>query len=154
MKQHKLNPTNFIMDEIESIELLGERDTIDITVDNTHMFYANDIYTHNSALNDDIIEADKIAESYSKVMVADFVVSLSRKIADKISGTGRWHVIKNRFGPDGLTFPSKMNMSTAKIDIYDENTILGKEAKGLMQNDSEVVRQALANKFAELSSLI
>jgi len=109
---------------------------------------------NRSALNDDIIEADKIAESYSKVMVADFVVSLSRKIADKISGTGRWHVIKNRFGPDGLTFPSKMNMSTAKIDIYDENTILGKEAKGLMQNDSEVVRQALANKFAELSSLI
>ena len=133
MKQHKLNPTNFIMDEIESIELLGERDTIDITVDDTHMFYANDIYTHNSALNDDVIEADKIAESYSKVMVADFVVSLSRKTADKISGTGRWHIIKNRFGPDGLTFPSKMNMSTAKIEIYSENTVLGKEAKIMMR---------------------
>jgi hypothetical protein len=154
MKQHKLNPTNFIMDEIESIELLGERDTIDITVDNTHMFYANDIYTHNSALEEDVIEADKIAESYAKVMVADFVVSLSRKMADKISGTGRWHVIKNRFGPDGLTFPSKMNMSTARIDIYAENTVLGKEAKQMMQNEEEVVRKALANKFSELNSLV
>lgn len=118
--------------------------------------YQIPVYTasqaNRSALEEDIIEADKIAESYSKVMVADFVVSLSRKVADKISGTGRWHVIKNRFGPDGLTFPSKMNMSASKIDIYAENTILGKEAKGLMQNDSEVVRKALANKFSELNT--
>jgi hypothetical protein len=119
--------------------------------------YQIPVYTasqaNRSALEEDIIEADKIAESYSKVMVADFVVSLSRKVADKISGTGRWHVIKNRFGPDGLTFPSKMNMSASKIDIYAENTVLGKEAKTLMQNDSEVVRKALANKFSELNTL-
>ena len=109
---------------------------------------------NRSALEEDIIEADKIAESYAKVMVADFVVSLSRKTADKISGTGRWHVIKNRFGPDGLTFPSKMNMATAHINIYAENTVLGKEAKILMQNNDEVIRQALANKFSELNNLI
>jgi len=109
---------------------------------------------NRSALEEDVIEADKIAESYAKVMVADFVVSLSRKTADKISGTGRWHVIKNRFGPDGLTFPSKMNMATAKIDIYAENTVMGKEAKQLMQNEDEVVRKALANKFSELNTLI
>jgi hypothetical protein len=118
--------------------------------------YQIPIYTasqaNRSALEEDIIEADKIAESYSKVMVADFVVSLSRKVADKISGTGRWHIIKNRFGPDGLTFPSKMNMAISRIDIFAENTILGKEAKSLMQNDSEVVRKALANKFSELNS--
>lgn len=109
---------------------------------------------NRSALEEDVIEADKIAESYSKVMVADFVVSLSRKTADKISGTGRWHIIKNRFGPDGLTFPSKMNMATAKIEIYSENTVLGKEAKIMMQNNDEVIRQALANKFSELNTLI
>lgn len=109
---------------------------------------------NRSALEQDVIEADKIAESYSKVMVADCVISLSRKTSDKISGTGRWHVIKNRFGPDGLTFPSKMNMSTAHIDIFAENTVLGKEAKIMMQNNDEVVRQALANKFSELNSLI
>jgi replicative DNA helicase len=120
--------------------------------------YGVPLYTasqaNRSALEEDIIEADKIAESYAKVMVADFVVSLSRKTPDKISGTGRWHVIKNRFGPDGLTFPSKMNMATAKIDIYSENTVLGKEAKIMMQNNDEVIRQALSNKFAELNGLI
>ena len=63
-------------------------------------------------------------------------------------------MIKNRFGPDGLTFPSKMNMAVSKIDIFAENTILGKETKGMMQNDEEVIRKALANKFAELNGLI
>ncbi len=48
-----------------------------------------------SSLEDDIIEADKIASSYGKVMVADFLMSLSRKVEDKLSGTGRGHVIKS-----------------------------------------------------------
>lgn len=109
---------------------------------------------NRSALEEDIIEADKIAEAYSKVMVADFVVSLSRKVSDKISGTGRWHVIKNRFGPDGLTFPSKMNMAVSKISIFAETSVMGKEVKGMMKNDEEVIRKALANKFSELNSLI
>ena len=33
-----------------------------------------------SALEEDVIEADKIASSYGKVMVADFLMSLSRKV--------------------------------------------------------------------------
>ena len=109
---------------------------------------------NRSAADQEIIEADKIAESYTKVMVADFIVSLSRKTADKISGTGRWHIIKNRFGPDGLTFPSKMNMSVCSIEIYEENTILGQQTKKIMKNDDQVVRSALANKFNELNNLV
>jgi replicative DNA helicase len=120
--------------------------------------YQVPIYTasqaNRSALEEDIIEADKISESYGKIMVADFVVSLSRKTTDKISGTGRWHVIKNRFGPDGLTFPSKMNMSVCKINIFAENTIQGKEANKVMANSDEVIRKTLQNKFNELSGIV
>ena len=109
---------------------------------------------NRSAAEMEVIEADKIAESYTKVMVADFIVSLSRKTADKISGTGRWHIIKNRFGPDGLTFPSKMNMSVCGIEIYEESTILGQQTKKTMNNDDTVIRNALATKFNELNNLI
>lgn len=120
--------------------------------------YQVPVYTasqaNRSALEEDIIEADKISESYGKIMVADFVVSLSRKTTDKISGTGRWHVIKNRFGPDGLTFPSKMNMSVCKINIFAENTIQGKEANKVMANSDEVIRKTLQNKFNELSGIV
>jgi len=106
---------------------------------------------NRSALEEDIIGAEKIAESYSKVMIADFVISLSRKVQDKLSGTGRWHVIKNRFGPDGMTFPSKLNLSNGQIQIFEETTDQGKETKRTMESGEEITRKSLANKWKELN---
>lgn len=107
---------------------------------------------NRSALQEDVIQADKIAESYSKIMTADFVVSLSRKIEDKAAGTGRWHVIKNRFGPDGITLPSKMNASNGQIDIYDGQTVQGQQAQQEINNNSEYLRKMLGQKFKELET--
>ena len=104
---------------------------------------------NRSALEDDVIGAEKIAESYSKIMTADFVISLSRKIEDKIAGTGRWHVIKNRFGPDGITFPSKMNMSNGQIQIYEETSVNGKQTQKQMDGGTEAMRKRLATKYRE-----
>ena len=106
---------------------------------------------NRSALQEDVIQADKIAESYSKIMTADFVVSLSRKIEDKVDGTGRWHVIKNRFGPDGITLPSKMNASNGHIEIFAQSSIQGKEVQKQMDNHEETTRKLLKNKFQELN---
>ncbi len=39
--------------------------------------------TNRSAIDSEVIEADKIADSYAKVMNADFIMSLSRKAKDK-----------------------------------------------------------------------
>ena len=106
---------------------------------------------NRSALQEDVIQADKIAESYSKIMTADFVVSLSRKIEDKVDGTGRWHVIKNRFGPDGITLPSKMNASNGHIDIFAQSSVQGREVQKQMDNHEETTRKLLKNKFEELN---
>jgi replicative DNA helicase len=106
---------------------------------------------NRSALEDDIIEAGKISESYSKVMIADFVLSLSRKVTDKIAGTGRWHIIKNRFGPDGITLPSKMNMSNGQIHIYEETSAQGKDTKKDMENGESLLRKSLSQKYKEIS---
>lgn len=105
--------------------------------------------TQRSSLEMDVIGAEKIAEAYSKIMVADLVISLSRKITDKIAGTGRWHIIKNRFGPDGITFPSKINTATGEIKIYEDNTIEGKQMKSKMDNENEYMRRFLAKKHKE-----
>jgi len=105
---------------------------------------------NRSALEMDVIEADKISESYSKIMIADFVLSLSRKVTDKIAGTGRWHIIKNRFGPDGLTLPSKMNMSNGQIHIYEETSVEGKETKTSMQTGEELLKKSLSQKYKEI----
>ena len=105
---------------------------------------------NKSALEHDVIEADKVAEAYAKVMIADFVMSLSRKIADKISGTARWHIIKNRMGKDGITFPSSFNASTGQITIMEPESATGKETTHKMENSTEVVRQLLKRKYDEL----
>jgi len=117
MNKHELNPKDFDLSEIESIELIGDTETIDITVDDTHMFFANDVYSHNSGAKDDVIEGDKAAGSYNKMMIADFAMSLSRKRQDKVNGTGRIHIMKNRYGSDGMTYGAKVNTNNGNIEI-------------------------------------
>lgn len=106
--------------------------------------------TQRSSIQDDIIEADKIASSYEKIMNADLVISLSRKLEDKANHTGRAHVMKNRFGSDGVTLPVYMNTSIGKIEIYDENSSKGLMLKKQMQAGEGLMKKALAKKFAEL----
>ena len=107
---------------------------------------------NRSALEEDVIDASKISESYGKVMVADFVLSLSRKVADKLAGTGRWHVIKNRFGPDGITLPSKMNTSNGQFHLYAETSVGGKDTQKQMDGGNELTRKLLARKYQEITN--
>ena len=100
-----------------------------------------------SSLGDDIIEAEKVADSYRKIMTADFVLSLSRKAADKSNNTGRFHVIKNRFGPDGITFPSRIDTSTGDIELFDESTQGGMEVMVEMNKNGDGVRNLLKKKY-------
>ena len=64
---------------------------------------------------DSIIEGDKAAGSYDKMMVADICLSLSRQKEDKVLGTGRVHVMKNRYGMDGMTYNVKMDTNNGHI---------------------------------------
>lgn len=105
---------------------------------------------NRSALEDDIIEADKIASSYGKVMVSDFLMSLSRKVEDKMSGTGRCHVIKNRFGPDGVTLPCKINTNNGQFQFFEPQTQQGKETTRVMKTGENMVKKNLAQKFKDL----
>jgi replicative DNA helicase len=107
--------------------------------------------TQRSSIQDDIIEADKISESYSKIMTADLVISLSRKLEDKANHTGRAHIIKNRFGADGITLPVYMNTSVGKIEIYDENSSKGIVLKKQMQAGEGLMKKTLARKLQEMN---
>jgi replicative DNA helicase len=103
-----------------------------------------------SALEEDVIEADKIASSYGKVMVADFLMSLSRKVEDKMSGTGRGHVIKNRFGPDGITLPSKINTNNGQFQFFEPQTSQGKQTTQVMKSGENILKKSLAQKFKDM----
>jgi replicative DNA helicase len=72
---------------------------------------------NRAGAKDDIIEGDKAAGSYDKMMVTDVAISLSRKRQDKVNGTGRFHIMKNRYGMDGLTFAVKADTSTGHFEV-------------------------------------
>ena len=105
--------------------------------------------TQRSSISEEVIQADKIAESYGKIMIADFVMSFSRTLNDKQTNTGRVHIIKNRFGPDGMTFPAKMNVLEGSIEMFDENSQEGIAARAAMKASSNLVKKMLHDKFKE-----
>jgi hypothetical protein len=105
--------------------------------------------TQRSAIDSDVIEADKIADSYAKVMNADFIISVSRKSTDKLNNTARVYVMKNRFGPDGITFPAKMNTNDGFIEVYDSKSSDGILAQKEASNGKEVERKLLHKKYVE-----
>lgn len=75
---------------------------------------------NRAGAKDDVIEGDKAAGSYNKIMIADFAMSLSRKRLDKVNGTGRSHIMKNRYGGDGMTYPVQINTENGNIEILDK----------------------------------
>ena len=95
---------------------------------------------------DSIIEGDKAAGSYDKMMVADICLSLSRQKEDKVLGTGRIHVMKNRYGQDGMTYNVKMNTNNGQIEFLEETS-----AADLLDDDSNTggVDRATVNKIFE-----
>jgi replicative DNA helicase len=75
---------------------------------------------NRAGAKDDIIEGDKAAGSYDKIMITDVAISLSRKKEDKVAGTGRFHIMKNRYGGDGMTYGAKIDTSTGQMEIFDD----------------------------------
>ena len=105
--------------------------------------------TNRSAIDSEVIEADKIADSYAKVMNADFIMSWSRKSKDKLNDTARAHIMKNRFGPDGITFPCKMNTNTGYIEVYDTNSPDGVIATKQSASGQLETKKLLHKKYVE-----
>ena len=105
--------------------------------------------TNRSAIDSEVIEADKIADSYAKVMNADFIMSLSRKAKDKLNNTARVHIMKNRFGQDGITFPTKMDTTTGTIEVYAATSSEGIIASKESANGAEMEKQMLHKKYLD-----
>ena len=113
---------------------------------------------NRAGAKDDVIEGDKAAGSYDKIMITDFCMSLSRKAKDKVNGTGRFHIMKNRYGMDGLTFGVKADTSTGHFEVHDYDPDEEFEAEttnpnfNSYDNFDTFDKQMLKNKFFELNS--
>lgn len=105
--------------------------------------------TNRGAIDNEVIQADSIADSYAKVMTSDFIMSVSRKAKDKLSNTARFHIMKNRFGADGLTFPAKMDTMVGQIDVYEAQSADGIIAQKESNNGNALEKKLLHKKYME-----
>jgi replicative DNA helicase len=103
-----------------------------------------------------ILESTHIAGSYDKIMIGDIVISLSRGRVDRLEGTGRWHFMGNRYGPDGCTFNSyNIDTSIGHFEI-DEHEMDEEEIENYnktnKQNIENSEKQRMKKKFLEFEN--
>ena len=92
---------------------------------------------NRAGAKDNIIEGDKAAGSYDKIMIADVAMSLSRQKKDKVNGTGRFHIMKNRYGGDGMSYNAKVDTSNGHIEILNEMSEDEEDAQIKQSNSSK-----------------
>ena len=105
---------------------------------------------NRDSVNSEIVGLENMSEAYGKAMVADLVLSLSRKPTEKATNTGRLFVAKNRAGRDGLLFPIHIDTSRSIIKIVDESELTLQEA---IQSDENEMKSLLKQKWKEVSKL-
>jgi hypothetical protein len=103
--------------------------------------------TNRSGGQEDVVQAHNIADSYRKIMTADFVISVARNTTDKANNTARCHVIKNRFGPDGITLYARMDTGKGQIELYDSTSKESIQIQSEMQESDNTVKNTLRNKW-------
>jgi len=96
------------------------------------------------------IQAGNVADSYRKIMTGDFVASLSRKTEDKHGGTARLHIIKNRFGADGMTWPVYFDASNGNIRVLDPTTPEGMECLRKMKDGEDNLQETVRDNWNQM----
>lgn len=113
---------------------------------------------NRAGAQDKVIQGDKAAGSYDKIMITDFCMSLSRKKEDKVNNTGRFHLMKNRYGMDGITFGVEADTSTGHFVVKseyfegdEEETMVPSTRSNKFDTDVDPFdKQLLRKKFFEL----
>lgn len=109
------------------------------------------IWTASQANRDsaksDVVGLENMSEAYGKAMVADVVLSLSRKPMEKSTGIGRLFVAKNRAGRDGLLFPVNIDTARSKIEVLDETEL---DLREVTKNDAASMKSLLKTKWKEV----
>ena len=105
---------------------------------------------NRSSAGADIVGLENMSEAYGKAMVADVIISLSRKAEEKATGQGRLYVAKNRAGRDGIVFPVNIDTARSKFKILDDSELTLNEVMDQSEND---MRNTLRKKWKEVKKM-
>ena len=102
---------------------------------------------NRDSANSDIVGLENMSEAYGKAMVADLVVSISRKPTEKATGAGRLFIAKNRAGKDGILFPIHIDTARSTISVLDEEVSTLTDA---IRDDKKEAKALIKKKWAEI----
>jgi hypothetical protein len=105
-----------ILKKILKIEELDEREMVDIEVSGNHLFYANDILTHNSSSDPELTDT---SESFGLPATADLMFALIS--TEELEGLGQIMVkqLKNRYNDPTMNKRFVVGIDRAKMRLYD-----------------------------------
>ena len=106
----------YMWEKITNIEEVGDVDMIDIEVSGNHLFYANDILTHNS--NSDVGLEDT-SESFGLPATVDFMFALIS--TEELEAVNQIMVkqLKNRYSDPGYYRRFVVGIDRSKMRLYD-----------------------------------
>lgn len=134
--------------KILKIEELDEIEMIDIEVSGNHLFYANNVLTHNSSSD---VELTDTSESFGLPATADLMFALIS--SEELENLGQIMVkqLKNRYNDPTMYKRFVIGIDRPKMRLYDveqkaQDDILdgGKEEE---YNDEEERKSTLKDKF-------
>jgi len=97
----------------------------------------------------EMVGALNVADSYKKIMIGDFIMSLSRRTEDKLAGTGRVSILKSRMGSDGPVYPCMFDASIGRINIHDAKSVEGMEILDKAKTAQESIKDILRKRWKE-----
>ncbi len=107
---------------------------------------------NREASNASVVGLENMSEAYGKAMVADVVLSISRKPMEKATGAGRLFVAKNRAGRDGILFPVHLDTSMSKIRVLEEASEMS--LSDVVKSDESDMKNLLKQKWRQVNSSV
>lgn len=102
--------------------------------------------TNRSGLEMEVVTIAQIGESYAKATVCDVIMTVSRRLEDKQTNSGRLFLAKSRLGGDGTVFPFILNTATVKVSVL--NT--GVDPVAVFMENAKHLREKTSSRASEL----
>jgi replicative DNA helicase len=97
--------------------------------------------------NNEIVDLGNMSEAYGKAMVADVVISISRRTFEKATGYGRLYIAKNRAGRDGLVYPVRINTARSRFEVTGNANMLEEANK----DDETIMKTRIRSKLKSIA---
>ena len=107
------------LDEIVSIEEIGEQNTIDIECDGNQLFFANHILTHNSGINNSDVDGTNVSDSIGIIQTADLLLAII--VTDELQQRNQILVkqIKNSYNDPTYYSRFYVGVDRSRMKLYD-----------------------------------